>query len=158
MPWRAKYGTVKLLTGYERVHRIGCSPHYFLIYLFVSEVQSLHFTPELVTFRFRWPHYPPPHLHCSLTQLPAPVTQFLCLLLTGFPTQISLYSTVPQMEADGFTFMTNGPAACKWRQQSPSMLYQQCSTTIYIYTVEPWSIVPVTIVFPHVPFAIFGPE
>jgi hypothetical protein len=24
--------------------------------------------------------------------------------------------------------------------------------------VEPWSIVPVTIVFPHVPFAIFGSE
>ena len=29
---------------------------------------------------------------------------------------------------------------------------------IYIYIVEPQSIVPATIVFPHVPFAIFGPE
>ena len=29
---------------------------------------------------------------------------------------------------------------------------------IYIYTVEPRSIVPATIIFPHVPFAIFGPE
>jgi len=28
----------------------------------------------------------------------------------------------------------------------------------YIYTVEPRSIVPVSIVFPHLPFAIFGPE
>jgi len=34
----------------------------------------------------------------------------------------------------------------------------QVTLLILYYTVEPRSIVPATIVFPHVLFAIFGPE
>lgn len=45
---------------------------------------------------FWWPHYAPPHLHRSVTRLPASVSRFLCLPLTGFPTQRSLYPAVPR--------------------------------------------------------------
>jgi hypothetical protein len=44
----------------------------------------------------------------TFTRLPLPVSQFLCLPLTGFPTQPSLYTTVPGKEV-AMKFKTVGP-------------------------------------------------
>jgi len=87
---------------------------------------NCHFPPELVTFGFRWPHYTPPHSHRSLTRLPASVFQFLCLPLTVFPDQRSLYPTVPRMDVDNTMWNWRTRTARNWRQPSLSVLYQQC--------------------------------
>jgi hypothetical protein len=140
MPWRAQCGRLNFLWVTGGVCRIGCSPHYFLIYLcmylfiylfiylyptyktdlsswsnknYILKRNNSYFAPEVVTFCFRWLHYTPPHSHRSLAGLPTSVSKFLvlfhfvlgwkvylcwavvlCLPLTGFPTQRSLYPTL----------------------------------------------------------------
>ena len=103
-------------------------------YILTKEKYNCHFPPELLTFCFRWPHYTPPHSHRSLTRLPASVFQFLCLPLTVFPDQRSLYPTVLRNEVNSEISDGRSQTARNWRQQSPSLLHQQSSATIYHLT------------------------
>ena len=66
--------------------------------------KNLHFPPEII-FCFWWPHRTPPHLHHTLTRLPASVFQFLCLLLTVFP---AVSNGFPESKSTK-KFKTDGP-------------------------------------------------
>jgi hypothetical protein len=97
LPWRALCCRWNFLQGVGGVHRIGQSPHYFPIYLYlrykvysypVKETKSYstkrkgksnrNFPPEIITFVFQWPRYTPPHSYCSLDCQHQSSNSFVC--------------------------------------------------------------------------------